>query len=36
MYIHAICVKVNKGARVIPFITLSRSASIVYITHMKY
>ena len=34
--IHAICVKVNKGATVILFITLSRSASIVYITHMKY
>ena len=34
--IHAICVKVNKGARIILFITLSRSASIVYITHMKY
>ena len=29
---HAICVKVNKGARIILFITLSRSASIVYIT----
>ena len=33
--IHAICVQVNKGARIILFITLSRSASIVYITHMK-
>ena len=30
--IHAICVKVNKGARIILSITLSRSASIVYIT----
>ena len=34
--IHAVWVKVNKGARIILFITLSRSASIVYITHMKY
>ena len=32
MCIHAICVKVNKGVRIILFITLSRSASIVYIT----
>ena len=33
---HVIYEKVNKRARIILFITLSRSASIVYITQMKY